>query len=371
MPEKNGEYSKYAELLVNYCLQLQKGEKILIHSTTLAEKLVASVYQECLKIGALPEIQLDFKRKEEIFNQFAQEEIAKYVPILTDVAFKEFDAYLVIKAPFTNRIKAKPNEKIEKIKLEAFEIPWANYFRRTGNGELKRCLCQFPTTAAAKKAKMNLKEYKKFIFSACKLDTKNPLKEWNELGSKQQSLVDFLNTKEIFRFVNEQTDISFSTKNRQWINSDGKANMPSGEVYTAPVEDSVEGEIHFDYPLYYKGNEMQGITLIASNGIIEKWTVKKGQKYFDQIMKIHGANVFGEAAIGTNYAIQKFTNNVLFDEKIGGTIHMAIGQSYAQAGGKNKSPIHLDMIAGMKRKGIIYADNEIIYKNGKFLGFFL
>ncbi|MEZ4909046.1 MAG: aminopeptidase [Saprospiraceae bacterium] len=152
-----------------------------------------------------------------------------------------------------------------------------------------------------------------------------------------------------------------------WINSDGKTNMPSGEVYTSPVENSVEGKIFFSYPAIYGGMEVEGVTLWVKDGEIYKWDALKGKKYLDSVFELDGARRFGEAAIGTNEMINKITKNILFDEKMGGAIHMAIGQSYIQAGGKNESPIHWDMITDMQNGGEIYADNDLIYRDGKFL----
>ena len=143
--------------------------------------------------------------------------------------------------------------------------------------------------------------------------------------------------------------------------------MPSGEVYTSLVEDSVNGYITFTYPAIYRGVEVEEVRLEVKDGFIENWKAKKGQELLDQIFEIEASRRFGEAAIGTNYSIDKITRNILFDEKIGGSVHMAIGQSYAQAGGKNQSSIHWDMISDMKNQGQVFADGEKIYENGLFL----
>jgi aminopeptidase len=159
----------------------------------------------------------------------------------------------------------------------------------------------------------------------------------------------------------------FSTIGRKWINSDGQTNMPSGEVYTSPVEDAVNGRVHFSLPCIHQGNEVEGVTLWVKDGWIEKWEAQRGQAYLDHIFQLDGTRRFGEAAIGTNYNITKMTKNILFDEKIGGTIHMAIGQSYLQTGGKNESSVHWDMITDMTKGGEILADGEVIYRDGVFL----
>ena len=190
---------------------------------------------------------------------------------------------------------------------------------------------------------------------------------WLEVRRKQQKLVDFLNQGSEVSYKNNKTDISFSTAGRTWINSDGRTNMPSGEVFTGPIEDSVNGVVHFDYPSIYMNQPVQGITLEVEAGEVTSWTAEVGQEVLDEVFKIEGARRFGEVAIGTNYNIQIPTKNILFDEKIGGTIHMAVGQSYKQTGGLNNSPIHWDMIADMKKDSEIMVDGEVIYKDGYFL----
>lgn len=358
---------RYAQLLVEYCLEIKAGQKLFIQSTTLGIPLVKKVFQYAYKKGALIEYQLDFQEKDQIIRDHSSRVQLQYIPELIKKAFTSFDAYLHIRAPFDLKTAVDLTPEKNKIRYAAMEPYWDEYFQRTGNGKMKRTLCQFPTLTAAEMAEMTLSEYEDFIHEACLLHHQNPIEAWQKLGQKQQRIVDYLNTKNKFRYINEHTDLSFTTNGRTWINSDGKANMPSGEVFTAPEEDSVQGNIYFDYPLLYKGEEIQGIHLEVENGWILKWKAQKGQHTLDKIMEIDGARRFGEAAIGTNYKINRFTKNILFDEKIGGTIHLAIGQAYQQAGGKNKSPIHLDMIANMKNKGKIEANGELIYNNGTFL----
>lgn len=363
----NNHLDQYAHLLVEYCLEIKAGQKLLIQSTTLGLPLVKKVFQYAFEKGAIIEYQLDFEGKDQIFRDHATKEQLQYIPELIQKGFSYFDAFLNIRAPFDLKTAVDLTPEKNKIRYAAMEPYWDQYFQRTGSGEMKRTLCQFPTPAAAEMAEMTLEAYEDFIHEACMLDQENPIEAWKKLGQKQQRIVDFLQTKNKFRYLNEHTDLTFTTKGRSWINSDGKANMPSGEVFTSPEEESVNGHIFFDYPLLYKGEEIQGISLEVENGWITAWKAQKGQNILDKIMQIDGARRFGEAAIGTNYNISRFTKNILFDEKIGGTVHLAIGQSYLQAGGKNKSPIHLDMIADMKTNGKIEADGELIYNNGTFL----
>ena len=363
----NNILEKYAFLLVNYCLDLKKGEKLFVSSTTLAEPLVREVYREALRVGAIVEVELDFREKSKIFFEEAQNEQLDYVPMQYRTAMQDFDAYLYIRAPFNLQDAAAGDAEKSK-RFKTANAPFHKlYFEKTATRNLKRNLCQFPTMAAAQNASMSLEEYEKFVFNACKLYEPDPMAAWLEVRKSQQSVVDYLNGCENVRYLGENIDISFNTKGRTWINSDGQTNMPSGEVYTSPVENSVNGTIHFSFPGIYGGNEVENVTLWVKDGLIEKWEAKRGKDYLDYIFSLEGTRRFGEAAIGTNYNIQRMTKNILFDEKIGGSVHMAIGQSYLQCGGKNESTVHWDMITDMTNGGEIFADGEKIYQNGKFL----
>ena len=360
---------KYAKLLVNYCLEIKAGERLFISSTTLAEPLVREVYREALSKGSHVEIDLAFRGMNRIFYENAQDDQLHYIPTLKSEAMNHFDAYLAIRAPFNLKEDQSVDPQKRSKRSKALSSLSEAYFERTASKALKRSLCQYPTQASAQEADMSLEEYQKFVFNACNLYDDDPQQAWLERRASQQKIVDFLNKKDQIRYVGEGTDISFSVKDRIWINSDGQTNMPSGEVFTGPIEDSVNGKVHFSYPAIFMGKEVQGITLHVKDGMVEDWSANRGKDILDEVFKIDGARYFGEVAIGTNYNIQQATKNILFDEKIGGTIHMAVGQSYKQTGAKNTSSIHWDMIADMKQGGQIYADNEKIYENGSFLIF--
>ena len=371
--------SKYAHLLVNYCLEIKEGEKLFIQTSPLAEPLVREVYREALRAGAsVVETDFMFRERNRIFQTEASEAQLKSVSPFYTMAMASFDAYLHIRAPYNLREDANIPQKDtqtagnrSKIRSAALKDISTIYSERTAKrgqiGGMKRNLCQYPTDAAAQEAHMCLSDYEQFVFGACKLYDDNPTESWLNVRRNQQRIVDYLNNCRSVRYFNEKTDITFSTQGRIWMNSDGQTNMPSGEVYTSPVEDAVNGVVHFSYPCLYNGHEVEDVTLWVKNGYIEKWEAQRGQDFLNSIFKINGTRRFGEAAIGTNYDISRMTKNILFDEKIGGTIHMAIGQSYLQTGGKNESSVHWDMITDMTNGGKIYADGALIYENGQFL----
>ena len=358
---------KYADLLVHYCVEIKEGDTLYVTSSTLAEPLLRELYRSAVDAGATVEMNLAIREQERILLNYAGEAQLKTVSPFHKMAMEEFDTFINIRAPFNLRETQNVNSDNAKIRQEANSSVLKTYFERTATRDLRRSLCQFPTNANAQEAGMSLEEYQDFIFRACKLYDDNPIKSWKEVGKFQQHIVDHLNQRTKFRYRNEHFDISFDTTGRKWINSDGKTNMPSGEVYTSPVEDSVNGTIHFSYPGIYMGNEVEGVTLYVKDGYIENWEAARGKDFLDHIFAMKGTRRFGEAAIGTNPNIQQITKNILFDEKMGGSVHMAIGQSYLQCGGKNESSVHWDMITDMKDGGQIFADNELVYENGEFL----
>jgi len=360
--------NKYARLLTHYCMQVKPGDKVFISSTWLAEPLVREVYREAYAAGAaLVECDLAFRERERLFFENASEEALQIPPTLMRLGMETFDCYLAVRAPFNLRESSGATQERSKIRMDALAAINKAYFARTATRELKRNLCQYPTDASAQEAGMSLSDYERFVFSACKLYDADPMASWLQVRANQQGIVDHLNACSTVRYLNADTDITFSTQGRIWMNSDGQTNMPSGEVYTSPVEDSVNGTVRFSYPCIYQGTEVEGVTLRVKNGYIERWEARRGQEFLDYIFTLPGTRRFGEAAIGTNYDITRMTKNILFDEKIGGTIHMAIGQSYPQTGGKNESVVHWDMITDMTQGGEIWADGGKIYENGRFL----
>jgi len=358
---------KYASLIVNYCLDVEKGDRVFISSTSLAEPLLKHIHDYILQAGGHPYIQMSVANTAASFYQYANQTQLLHVNEFSRKAIEDFEAYLVVRAPHNLSEEANVDSEKRAIKRAAAVELNKTYFERTANGSLKRTLCQYPTVASAQEANMSLEEYQQFVYTACGLLEDNPIEYWLSVRKKQQKLVDYLNDKQVIRYVTRETDISFNTKGRTWINSDGRTNMPSGEVFTAPVEDSVNGHILFSYPSIYQGKSVEEVRLEVKNGVIQSWQAKAGQEVLDEVFAINGARVFGEAAIGTNYNIQQITKNILFDEKIGGSIHMAVGQSYKQCGGKNQSVIHWDMITDMKHGGKIYADEELFYADGKVI----
>ena len=357
---------EYAKLLVEYAIYLKPGEKVFINTTTLAEPLLVELHKEIIKAGAHPDYFIAFPGQEKNLLELASNDQLNWVSPMKKLAMETYDAYIGIAAPFpietTDHINNDRKLLAKKAQNEIADI----YFKRLGL-DLKRTSCLWPTQANADLAGMPLEEYKKFVFNAMHLYDAEPQSAWKALSAFQQRIVDYLNTTSQIHYLGPNCDIKFNVKGRIWQNSDGKNNMPSGEVFTSPVEESVNGWIKFSLPGYYMNKEVENVELEVENGFITNWKASKGKAFLDEIFAIDGSRYFGEVAIGTNKNIQQITKNILFDEKIGGTIHMAIGQSYINCGGKNKSSVHWDMITDMTKGGKIFADGIKIYENGDFI----
>lgn len=351
---------------MDYCLSIKPGDKVYIQSTTLAIPLLQALHEDILKRNAIPVLNMLFEKQEQLENKYAHDDFIKYINPQYQQAIESFNAYLYIRAPFEIIDYVPMPAAYQKLRRQVYSDIQQTYSKRTGTRDLRRTLCQYPTQAGAREADLSLGDFDQFIADACFLNEENPALSWTRLGLNQQHLVDYLQSVKQVTYINSNTHIHFSTEGRTWINSDGKNNMPSGEVYTSPVEDSVSGFIYFDYPFLYQQQTIQGVRLEVENGVILKGEADEGNALLQEILEVPGARQFGEVAIGTNSHITRPSKNILFDEKMAGTVHMAIGQSYLQCGGKNESAVHLDMIAEMKDSGQIWADGKLIYEKGLF-----
>jgi aminopeptidase len=360
---------KYAKLLVNYCLAVEKGDQVYITASYLAEPLLLEVAKAIYIAGGMPHFSIEINGFGDLLLEYGEEHQLTAVNPLKKLAFEQVNCYLNIRAPFTRGDGDKEPVDEEKYKLYQKSQASLNkiYFDRIGSGAMRRCLCQYPTQAGADDARMTMAEYEHFVYQSCYLYDEDPVAKWLEVRAKQQAYVDRLNVADQVQYKGPNIDMTFSVKGRKWINSDGRANMPSGEVFSAPIEDSVNGWAYFSYPTIYMGKDVEGVRLEVKEGLITKWSAEKGQDILDKVFAVDGARRWGEVAVGTNMNIQRTSRNILFDEKIGGSIHMAVGQSYKQCGGKNESAVHWDMITDMRSGGEIIADGEVIYRDGAFI----
>lgn len=360
---------KLAILTTEYCLPVSEGKKIGIVGNVVATPLIQQLYKHILLKGGHPIPRLILDGLEELFFTYGTEKQITFVSPFDRFFYSEIDGIIRIFAE-TNvkRLSNVPPTKQKQRAASQHELVEIFVKRLVKPGGYALIPC--PTQALAQEAAMSLFECEDFTAKACFLDKKDPVKEWRDLSKMQENVVKRLNKAKNMRFVGEDTDLRLSVEGRKWINCDGHVNMPDGEVFTCPVENSAQGQIRFTYPAIYTemGREVHNVALTFKNGEVVKAEAEKGEEFLKEIIKTdEGAKRIGEIAVGTNTGIDKFTKNMLFDEKMGHCIHLALGLApfTQETGGKIQSSIHWDLLKDM-RTGEIYADNELIYEKGKF-----
>lgn len=365
----NNLWEKYAKVLVEYSVNVQPKELTVIRTDSyLSQPLVKEIYKQVLLRGGYPVVRMGVEGLNEVYIKNATDEQLEYIDPMTEIEYERAKNLISIGAPLNVKSMTRLDSKKLAKRSSVMKHLSEKMLNRAAKGELKWVIADFPTNALAQEANMSLEEYTEFLIKACYLHEENPVKKWIEIGEKQEKTAEYLNKKSKIRIVGEKTDITFNVAGRKWKSCAGECNFPDGEVYTSPVEDSAEGEIYFDFPQIYRGNEAQKVYLRLEKGQIVEAKAEKGEEFLKNMISMdEGSKFVGEIAIGTNEMIQDVTGNILFDEKIGGSIHMAIGASYPDTGGKNVSGLHWDLIKNMKNGGKIYADDELIYENGKIL----
>lgn len=362
-------WDKYAKVLVDYSTDIQKGDTVQIRGTSVYTKdLVKAVYKRVLERGGHPILRTSFEDFSDIFLKYASDEQLDYVDDITKLEYEKIDKFISIGGPMNTKNLAKADIKKLARRGKATKPLSELLMKRSADGTASWVIADVPTHALAQEAKMSFDEYSEFLFKSCYLDLEDPVKKLKELDEKQTKWANYLNGVKMLHITGEKTDITFNVEGRKWISCSGKNNYPDGEVFTSPVEDGINGEIYFDFPQIYRGNEADGVHLWIENGKVVKAKADKGEEYLNAMLDMdEGSRGIGEIAIGTNDEIQDITGNILFDEKIGGAIHMAVGASYPETGGRNVSGLHWDLIKNMKTGGKIYADDKLIYENGKFI----
>lgn len=366
-------WEKYAKVLVDYSTDVKKGDLVIIRATSaFAENLVKAVYKRVLEKGANPILRASIGDMSDIFIKYASNEQLDYVDPITKLEYEKIDKYISIGAPLNVKNMARADKAKMARRSKATRVLSELLLSRSAKGKASWVVADVPTHALAQEAKMSFDEYSEFLFNACFLNLDDPVEKLLEMDKEQKRIAQYLNKKSRIRIVGEKTDITFSTKGRKWVSCSGLNNYPDGEVFTSPVENSANGEIYFDFPAIYRGNEAHKIHLKLKDGKVIEAHAEKGEEFLNSMLDMDsGSRFVGEIAIGTNEMIQDVTGNILFDEKIGGSIHMAVGASYPETGGKNVSGLHWDIIKNMKGVngvgGEIYADDELIYKDGKFI----
>ena len=350
---------KHAELLTHYCLYVQRGERIMLTGLLSAAPLFEELSRAILRAGARPVWRPSYIGQDEDMAALASDEVLDTVHAAELEEMRSIDGFLRVGAPEV----APAVDAGRRARLMASRAALGS--ARAGK---KWCVTLYPTAHSAQQAGMTLPEFEDFVMRAMFLDRADPVAAWGEVRDMQAGLIERLSRADTVRIEAAGTDLTLRVGGRTWANSDGKRNMPSGEVFTGPLEDSANGYVTFSIPATYGGVMVRGARLEFKDGQVVKASAEEGEETLLAALATDaGAKLLGELGIGSNYGIQHPSGNILFDEKIGGTVHLALGKSYPETGGLNQSSIHWDLITDLRRGGRISLDGEIWQENGRFL----
>ena len=356
--------SRLAKVIVRYSTSVKPGERVLIRASSVSAPLVLELECEILAAGAFPVSRISVPGQAYNFYRNAKDAhlrdvspLARYDAKICKVAISILD---------DSNTRELTSIHPEKVALRRKSLqPLSEYVMK----HVRWCLTLFPTEGQAQDADMSLAEYQDFVYATMFCNRKNPIAEWNALERRQESLTRQLNRAKRIQILGKETDLTMDVRGRKFINSSGHYNMPSGEVFTAPLERSVEGTILYeDFPTIYGGREVSGVFLRFKNGKVVEASAEKNEAFLLKMLDLdRGARYLGELGIGTNFGIQRFTRNILFDEKIGGTIHLALGRAYEECLGTNKSALHWDMIKDLRKHGKVLVDGKPLVRAGRML----
>ena len=359
---------RLAQILVQYSTRVQKGEVVAIQSSTIAEPLVQAVYEEVLRAGGLPIMQLTTEGAAAAFYELASDEQLEWIPPTSQWVIENCDARIAIMADVNTRELSKVDPKRQAQVSKARKPLMDTSMRRSASGEYRWALTLFPTHAYAAEAGMSLSAYEDFYYSACLVDDPEPVTAWQRQSDQVKRLAEWIEGREEVHITAPGTDLTLNVAGRHFIACTGEHNMPDGEFFTGPVEDSVNGEVSFSFPASYGGREVGGVKMRYENGKVVDASAEVGEDFLLEVLDTDdGARRLGELGIGTNYGISTGTKEILLDEKIGGTVHLAIGMSYPETGGVNDSAVHWDMVCDLRQGGAIHVDGEELQRDGKFV----
>lgn len=362
-------YQKLAELMVRYSTGVNPGNLVQIVGTATAKPMITEVYRSVLKAGGHPAILMTPDECHEIKLKEGSDDQIKFENPLDTYAISNIDVLLSFWGDANTKALTNFAPLKQALLNQGRKKFLTTYMERKAAGTLRWVGAQFPCQSAAQDAEMSLSEYEDFVFNACKLNLDDPIAAWKGVRERQKRMADSLDKIKELHFTTPQgTDLKLSVAGRKWINCDGGSNLPDGEVFSSPREDSTEGVVFYSFPGVYRCNEVDGIRLEFKAGKVVNATANKNESFLNAMLdQDDGARILGEIAFGTNYSITRFTKNTLFDEKIGGTFHAAVGSAFPESGGTNKSGLHWDMVCDLRNGGKVFADGKLISENGIFV----
>jgi len=357
-----------AKILVGYSTEVQPGEIVSIEGDIGAAPLLHAVYEEVLKAGANPILNVGLDGVAASYYALANDEQLEWISPVTRWMVEEADVRIGIGASANTReLSAVPPERQTRRQAAVGPV-LAKMMDRSAAGEFRWVYTLYPTNAYASEAEMSLADYEDFYFGACLAGDGDPLTAWKRASEETARLAEWIDGHEEVRVTAPGTDITLGIAGRTFVPSSGRHNMPDGEFFTGPVEGSVEGEVTFHLPAVIAGREVSGVHLRFEAGKVVDASAERGEEFLIQLLDTdEGARRLGELGIGTNYAIDRGTLEVLLDEKIGGTVHMAVGRSYPETGGVNESAVHTDLVCDLRLGGTLEVDGVVMQENGKFI----
>jgi aminopeptidase len=359
---------RFADVLVGYCAEVREGDLVTVESMSLASPLLQEIYRGVLEAGGHPLPRISIEGMTETLLKHGNDEQLDWLNPARVDDIETVDVRIAVTAPKNTRRLTTVDPARQARSDRAVEPLRTRYLDRAAAGELRWVLTAYPTQAAAQDAEMSLAEWEDFVYGAGFLDDPDPASRWREFGERMDAVAGFLNTKRELRIVAEDTDLRLSAEGRTWVPSKGRENFPDGEVFTGPVETSVEGEIRFTYPAIFNAREVEDVRLRFEGGEVVEATATRGERFLREMIAMDdGARRVGEFAFGLNDAITTFTRDTLYDEKIGGTVHLALGTAYPETGGQNRSALHWDMVCDLRGGSEVHADGEVVYRDGRFL----
>ena len=360
--------ARLGRLMVDYSLELRGRQILRIDAPEAAAPLARELYRAALAAGGFPYANLSIDGLLEILLEEGSEEQLSYISPLQWHEMETIDALATIWSETNTRSLSRVDSGRHARFLGAQRQLSNRRWERISGGEMRWCGTLFPTHAHAQDADMSLQRYEDFVYSACHVDEDDPAAHWRLVAASLRARADVLESVRELRIVGPDTDLRVGIEGRKWIAADGRYNIPDGEVFTSPVETETEGEIRYTFPAIYHGREVEDVRLRFEGGRVVAAEAARGDDYLRSLLDMDdGARMLGELAFGLNYEIDRFTRNILFDEKIGGTMHLALGSAFPQAGGVNTSGLHWDMICDLRADGEVYADGELVWKAGRFL----
>lgn len=358
---------RLAEVLVRYSTDVQPGELCAIEGESAAEELIEAIYEEVLRAGANPVVLMATRRSQASLFALASDEQLDFVSPLARHLTEHADVRIRVQASSNPRELSQVDPARQVRRQRASVTLMERMMERSAAGELRWAICQFPTDGYAAEAEMSLTAYEDFVYGACLCDRDDPVAAWRQHAGELERLAAWVEGRDEVHIRGPGTDLRLSVAGRRFIAADGRRNMPDGEFFTGPVEDSAEGEISFQLPTMFGGREVGGVRLRFQAGQVVDASAERGEQLLLLMLDSDpGARRLGELGIGTNFKIARGTRSILFDEKIGGTVHLALGRSYPETGGVNESSLHWDMICDLRRGGTIAVDGEVLQRDGRF-----